>query len=219
MQAAPDAVSGEIGYDRVAGLLRHFLHRARDVGDSVAYPRLRDTRVQRLARNSQQPHRGLRHIADRHGPGRIAVKSLIDDSVIKAHDISGLEFARRRDAVNDLLVYRHAKRLGINHVAGLVALEGRPRAPFEGRAFGNPVEFIRSDARAHGRDQFVEDLGNDLAGAPHDGDLFGCLDRDQWLIPGLALAGINPPSALIIRRSTSSGLPTPSIRARIPAPA
>src|SRR5581483_11109713 len=78
MKLPPDAVSDKIGDDREAGGLRNLLDRMRNVRKTVANHRLGDTSVERLLGHPQQLSHARIDVADRHGYGRIAVKTFDD---------------------------------------------------------------------------------------------------------------------------------------------
>ena len=82
-----------------------------------ARPGGRDPGLEGLARDLEQPGRGLVDPADRDRPGRVAEVAVDDGAAVDPDDVAFLERALAGDPVDDLVVDRRAEGLRIAPVA------------------------------------------------------------------------------------------------------
>src|SRR4029450_4376618 len=78
------------------------------IAQSFAVLELLDTLVHRLLGNMHQALCRFVHPAHAHGNGRVAIITFVDDAVVEPYNIAFAQRAFRRNAVNDLIVYRGA---------------------------------------------------------------------------------------------------------------
>src|SRR5260370_31499854 len=206
-------MTGKVRHDRIARALGRTLYGAADIADAVARARLIDSRIKCVARYLHQPFRMIGNLADRSGSRRTAIKTLINDAEVESNDIAGLEApSRLRNAVDDLLVNRHAEAVPVFDVSRLVTLERRARALLERQGFGELVQLQRRDPGRCNRHAFLEHFRHDTASLAHHGDLVGAFEQNHlYPFASPVRVVLFRPTASKIRRSMSSVRPSPSI--------
>src|SRR5579862_9456702 len=141
------------------------LHRSADISDCIADTDLLDSLIQRCLGDFEQfANFRLHRIVHRDGDCRVPIISVEHDTAIDRNDVAGFQSALiRRNAVNDLFVYRRAKYAWII----VVTLKSRLRAALFYFAFGSALEIHRGDAISDDGTKIIQDLADDVATAPH----------------------------------------------------
>ena len=197
MRALADPVPHVVADDPIAVRADHRLHRRADVRDAVSQHHRLDAGLQAVPGDADQLLRLGRDLPDRHGAGRVAVPAAHHRAVIELDQIAVLQLAPSGDAVDDLLVHRDADVLG----EPVQAHERAGGAALLGLALRDLIQLLEREAGLDQLLQLLQDLVDHHPRLLHGGDLVGGLDLDAH----------QRFSAVTIRPSTSSGVPTPSM--------
>ncbi len=160
--AVGTAVAADLPLDSVA-----------DVGEPAAELRRRQPRPQRGLAHAGELQRLGRHLADRHGDGRIAMPAVEDRSAVDRQQIAVAKYARAGDAMDDLVVHGGADaalKARLAHVTAVIE-ERRDGALSADRAFRDLVEILRGHPRDNRLAELVQRAGNHQPRLAHQQDL------------------------------------------------
>ena len=165
----PDTVPHQLAHDAVTVPLAVPLDRRGDVPDPIAHARLGDALHERLLGDRHQALHVAGDLAHGVGPRAVRVPAILLHPEVEVDDVALLEGNRVRDAVDDHVVDRDARRS--REVA--VVEEAGPSARLADEPLGELVELVRGRlAGDDGALALVERPGDDPPANAHLLDLF-----------------------------------------------
>ena len=151
-----------------------------DIAHRIAHANFLHRTLQGALGDFQQLLQLVRRLAaHRHGESRIGIKAFDHYPTINRDDVAILELALlRRNAVNHFLIHRSAQHTGIT----VVSLEGGLRAQLLNLFLRHPLQLHGGDPRSDVAADFLQNLPQNLAAAPHFFQLGRILTNDhaQW---------------------------------------
>ena len=176
VHARSDAVA-DVLLDDAVGLpsgTHHGLHRMSDVRQSIPGARRGKTGPKGFLGHTRELPKILGHIAHEHREGSITVPAIDDGAAVDGDDIALGQPSGTRDAVDDLLVDRHADMRG----EPVIAQEGRCGAFVADGLSSAFVEGRRGHAGRRDRRDALQRAGDHKSRGTHDLDLVRRLDLD-----------------------------------------
>src|ERR1700754_1856712 len=116
-------MADERPYDGISRAFGASLHHRAKVTESFAFAQLVNSLGQRLFGNFHQPSSFLAYASDSDGIRRIAVKAVVNNTVIQPDDIAFAQRPIRRNPMDALFIHRRAQTTGIDPASNVISFE------------------------------------------------------------------------------------------------